>query len=213
MLLLMTACGRQMRHKVLTFFFTGVPPLEDPEQSQGPADKHTAPAMPAKEKFAPPKYFNHPHYASGSCYKCHAVPASFRLLGRKNFSSTPFRKGGGSPGKILAPLNALCIRCHLDKSPVMAESNALRLHAPAAKGECCACHDAHQSTYPHILIKDAQEICDGCHHQNPVMQRNDHQNPVRCLECHNPHMGINRHLLKKEYQERSKTDEAARAPR
>lgn len=213
MLVFVTACSRQMRHKVLTFFFTGVPPLEEPEQSKGSADKTAAPVMPAKEKFVPPKLYNHPHYASGSCYKCHAVSPSFRMLGQKNFGSTPFRKGGGSPGKILAPLDALCIRCHLDKSRVMVESHALWLHTPAAKGECCACHDAHQSTHPYILTKEVQEICGGCHHQNPVMQRGDHQDPARCLECHNPHLGINRHLLKKEYQERSKTDEADRAPR
>jgi predicted CXXCH cytochrome family protein len=212
-LIVLTGCDRGTRHKVLTFFFTGVPPLEEQNRSTDEGRAGAAASKLPGEKPAPPKLYNHPHYASGRCDKCHDVPSNFRLLGQKKIGGTPFRKGGGSPGKILAPIEELCVGCHQDKSSAELQSAALWLHSPAAKGECRSCHDAHQSTHSHILLKDRQLICGGCHFQSPVMQRGDHQDPATCLGCHNPHLGINRCMLKNEFLERSVTHETIGAPK
>lgn len=209
-LILLTGCDRGTRHKVLTFFFTGVPPLEEHNRPKDEAQSGPGGGRQPGEKPEPPKLYNHPHYASGHCDKCHDVPSNFRLLGQKKIGGTTFRKGGGSPGKILAPIDALCVGCHQDKSQVRLQGTSWWLHTPAARGECRSCHNAHQSTHPYILLKDRQHICGGCHLKSAVMLRGDHQDPAACLECHNPHLGINRCMLKKEYQERPSTHETPR---
>ncbi len=213
MLIAITGCDRGTRHKVLTFFFTGVPPLEEQNRPRDGGRAGPAASKLPGEKPEPPTLYNHPYYASGRCDKCHDVPSNFRLLGQKKIGGTPFRKGGGSPGKILAPIEVLCVGCHQNKSQVRSNEAPWWLHTPVARGECRSCHDAHQSTHAHILLKDMQHICGGCHFQSPVMQRGDHQDPATCLECHNPHLGINRCMLKKEFQERPRTYENIRAPK
>lgn len=106
------------------------------------------------------------------------------------------------PGPLLAGKDKLCSSCHTDKTGLRAIKDQLWLHNPTAKGDCLACHDAHQSKYSGVLHKPADQICLPCHPADKLAGLPMHrQGNEPCLSCHNPHMGKDRRLLKLEYQE------------
>ena len=191
-------CERHTKHKVLTFFFTGVPPLE--EEKNAAVEKDKTPQL--EEKAAPlPTLYTHPLTASRQCNSCHQTTANFKMFGGRAERTVAFRKGMVLPGPLVKPRNELCIRCHKDKSAAEALAQGLRLHPTSAKGDCYACHDPHQSTIPYILLEKPQQICIPCHSDPKIMELAAHKQPGDCLTCHNPHLGKNRLLLKKDYKE------------
>lgn len=200
----LAGCDPQTRHRTLTFFFTGVPPLQEQEHteeistpvpSQTTAnDKHT--------KIAQKTLYSHPVWAAGSCNPCHENAGSFSTPGVEKRSAAVFSKGGGMPGgKLTRPKRELCTQCHTDKTPRRALVDKLWLHNTTAKGDCLACHDAHQSSHDKILLQPSAQLCLPCHKEGSYKETPAHQNDAACLLCHNPHMGVNKHLLTKEYRE------------
>lgn len=223
LLLLLCACTRQTRHEVLTFFFTGVPPLETPSAAAMQASAadvaaqkqkaergsrfseaskaQSAPAEPEK-----PRYYSHPMWFEGQCDVCHEGSNLFTFqaptAGSSAQSERVFFSGGGMPGALKMPANRLCGGCHVDKTGLRAIKDQLWLHNPTAKGDCLACHDAHQSKISGILRKPAQELCMSCHKQEALAAVSAHRLEDKpCLDCHTNHMGKDRNLLRKDYLE------------
>jgi predicted CXXCH cytochrome family protein len=191
-------CDRHTKHKVLNFFFTGVPSLEEEEKAALEKDK--TPQL--EEKDAPlPTLYSHPLTASRQCNLCHQTTANFNMFGGGSTRAASFRRGVVTPGPLVRPRNELCIRCHKDKSAAETLAQGLWLHPTSAKGDCYACHDPHQSTNPYMLLETPRQICIPCHTDPKVMELAAHKQPGECLTCHNPHLGKNRLLLKKEYKE------------
>ncbi|MDD2309227.1 MAG: cytochrome c3 family protein [Desulfuromonadaceae bacterium] len=219
-------CSRQTRHQVLTFFFTGVPALEekradpaaviDPsrnseKQGEKAPPKNRKAALPGEKEPLPalpeaPRLHSHPLWAGGNCSICHegAITFGFQPIGqaKKKAADKVFYSGGGMPGTLRHPKEKICAMCHTDKTGLRAIKDNLWLHNPTARGECLACHDAHQSKHRGTLRKAPEQLCQECHPAEDLAKlpmHNDAKEP--CLSCHNPHMGKDRRLLTQEYQE------------
>lgn len=194
-------CDRQGRHKLLTVFFTGVPPLEADREGEGEKEDPSSKGQPGASATEPKtSVYTHPLAAARRCDQCHLTTANFGMFGRKaapNFS----QKGQPSPGKLVVPRQELCQKCHTDKSAAEALREGLWLHTPAARGDCLKCHDPHQSDHPYMLLEAPRQICIPCHRGPKVMALPAHQKPGECLACHNPHLGKDRRLLTKDYRE------------
>jgi predicted CXXCH cytochrome family protein len=193
-----SGCDRQAKHKVLTFFFTGVPPLEEQAQKKEGAEKDKTKEV--EKKAAPqPTLYTHPLTAARQCSQCHQTTANFGLFGQKGRPYI-FRKGL-SPGPLVVPRKELCTTCHKDKSAAETITEGLWLHNTPAKGECHKCHDPHQSNHRYQLLDTPRQICIPCHKDPKVMDLAAHKEPGECLTCHNPHLGKDKKMLKKDYQE------------
>lgn len=219
----LSACSPQTRHSLLTFFFTGVPPLEREQKAVAPPqpaeteDRHSDPALPAEDAHqpvAPPKpkqeYYSHPLWEDGSCAACHQVNKLFSFTpgaaGGKRKTTPVFYAGGGMPGPLLKPKDKLCNECHTDKAGLRAIRENLWIHNPAAKGDCLACHDAHQSRLSAVLRMPVDQLCRSCHTGEKLAGIAMHtQEEQPCLSCHNPHLGKDRRLLTAEYREVKQT--------
>ncbi len=201
-----TGCDKHTKYKVLTFFFTGVPP---PEESKKDKAVENAQIVMAKTKNNKKKIkrqilvFSHGPYGAGQCYQCHDISASvsFKTF-RKKKSRGIAGQGRGIPGRLVAPLKELCTECHLEKSAQAAHSKDLWLHGPAANGNCTACHNPHRSAFQYMLLKEkTTELCMQCHSGGYILKTEEHTNDRECISCHNPHLGKNRFLLKKDFNE------------
>ncbi len=201
---LLAGCEPQARHQVLTFFFTGVPPLDEAgsvaEVKEPPQPTHAKiPEKPTLNIQKP--LFSHPVWASGTCNPCHESTGTFSTPGVTRSPSTVFKTGGGKPGRLILAKNELCIQCHKDKTQKRAMTDNLWLHNTTAKGDCLTCHDPHQSNNAKTLRQAPSLICLPCHKEGKFLATPTHQKGEECLSCHNPHMGLDRNLLKKEYKE------------
>lgn len=196
LLTLASGCSRQTKHKVLTFFFTGVPPLEEEKKPVMKID-----ISEVKKKIAEKvTLYSHTPWASGECDQCHKNAVKFGVPGQKK-APTVFHKGGGMPGKLILPKKELCIKCHEAMSKSKAYAEGLWLHPVTADGECNECHDPHQSKNPDMLLEKPKKICVSCHLEEDVLDPTDVCKSEDCLSCHNPHMGKDRLLLTKDYKE------------
>jgi len=196
LLTLTSGCSRQTKYKILTFFFTGVPPLGEEKKPVKKIDTSEV----KKKKVEKVVLYSHTPWASGKCDQCHKNAVSFRMPGQKK-APTVFHKGGGMPGKLIWPKKELCTQCHDDKSKSKAYAKGLYLHPTSAEGDCYACHDPHQSKNPHMLLEKPKNICVSCHLDEEVLDPADVCKPDDCLSCHNPHMGKDRLLLTRDFKE------------
>lgn len=204
MIFAMTAgCDKYTRHNVLTFFFTGVPPLEE-EKKVEEMDTVKILTMEKKKKRTPiePVSFAHGPYAAGHCDTCHEASATvgFRKTDKMKVGGIPGL--GGIPGRLVAPLRELCIDCHTQKSAVLAYSSDLWVHGPVAHGDCIVCHSPHRSPSQYMLLKEKSiELCTQCHTKGYMLEIEEHKEEKECNLCHNPHLGKDRFLLKKDFNE------------
>jgi predicted CXXCH cytochrome family protein len=118
------------------------------------------------------KFTLHPPYENRECEKCHASGFSSELVTSKDH---------------------LCIQCHSGD-----KFQGKFLHAPAASGQCYACHDPHQSQNPHLLLTKGPDICLHCHDRDTFenLERHQSEKGRDCLSCHNPHAAENENFLK-----------------
>jgi predicted CXXCH cytochrome family protein len=189
---------------VLTFFFTGVPPLEEEKEGEVEKEKTTEAAEVEEETVVRAALYTHPLTAARLCSQCHQTTANFSLFSPAARPAS-FQKGGMSPGPLVVERRQLCVECHKDKSAAEALSAGLWLHDTAEKGDCHACHDPHQSENRYLLLQPPEKICLPCHEEAKLLpsvkDKAAHQKPDECLVCHNPHLGKDRLLLKKDYKE------------
>ncbi len=192
-----SGCSRHARYKVLTFFFTGVPPLE--QESEKYERQQQEMDTPKPEEFI---LYSHSFYAKKQCDKCHEGAVSINTPGQNKKAVGIFKTGRDMPGPLILPLDEICLCCHTDKSTERATSDDLWLHTPAAKGACLECHHAHQSRNQFILLNKAQELCDECHSDGEEFMETDvHKKSDECLSCHNPHLGANSYILIEDFKE------------
>lgn len=121
---------------------------------------------------------------------------------KKSAATKVFYSGGGMPGKLRRQKEKICLACHTDKAGLRAIKENLWLHNTTAKGECLACHDAHQSKHKGVLRRSPEQLCQSCHPSEKMTDTAMHRSAGEpCLSCHNPHMGKDRNLLTQDYQE------------
>lgn len=170
------ACTPQEKHRVLTFFFDGVPPLHPVETKAEPGktpdtEPGAAPQVTKVEPPKPPRVIWHEHTPAldpKGCGTCHAVDRSYQLV---------------------KPVPELCEVCHKDTRSYP------RLHGPVALGTCMSCHQMrqHRSRQKHLLRAPAPNLCFECHERTPAGARTlgcaRASDDADCLQCHGPHGG------------------------
>jgi len=198
----------------LTFFFTGVPPLEE----EGSGKEKKAEAVNQENKMARMrkkknsslkqqlKVFMHGPYGVGECYHCHDTAGSkgFRTVKGKRPTVLPRNVGIGGKGRLRAPVEEICLPCHTYKTSSFANARGMWLHGPVSQGKCIWCHNPHRTAYRYMLLKKtSRELCQQCHEERILQMTPAHQdNPEKeCISCHNPHLGKTRFLLKADYDE------------
>jgi len=197
-------CDRHARHDVLTFFFTGVPPLDEgravPEKAKAAERKAL---VERKRSAVKATRFSHGPYAASTCFLCHVTSETGGLRGGTKESKTggSTARSGVVPGALVVPLRELCIRCHETKSPETARKEGLWVHGPVGAGECTACHGPHSGPQPSLLLKKANESCRDCHGDGFLFGTAMHEGKTDCLSCHNPHFGKSASLLAAEHRE------------
>jgi predicted CXXCH cytochrome family protein len=174
-LLAALSCAQEKEHKVLTFFFDGVPPLAPPSSAaqQAKTQPGMLPGAIAGRPAAQAGSVHGPTLDPAGCPVCHNPAASLAFV---------------------RPLNELCVSCHSD-----APREFPRMHGPVAIGQCADCHDGHRSPRPHLLLKPVPQLCFQCHDRTPsggqtfgCARPSDDAN---CMDCHNPHGGKARFFL------------------
>lgn len=175
MVVFLSGCSPTTKHKILSIFFDGVPPVqmgnkelpekskEQPKQDQTVlTGSETQPPGPPPEG---PKLFVHYPFAERMCDSCHV----------KKFSQS-----------LNAEVKELCFSCHDNFLEKMKTK-----HYPAEEGLCLDCHNPHQSENEKLLIKKGRELCFTCHDQGDLLKAEPHNEigDESCLSCHDPHGG------------------------
>jgi predicted CXXCH cytochrome family protein len=171
-----SGCSRETRYKTLTFFFTGVPPLDNSDapaqavQGQQESGQTVLAEDIPKQELLPFK--KHPPFAEGKCGACHNT---------------------ANGNKLFTEPEKLCFRCHENFA-----DEYHWVHGPAAVGSCNQCHEPHQSRNEHLLISRTQDICFKCHRRADILSQTYHMfgQETLCTDCHSPHGGSDRRLLK-----------------
>jgi len=216
LLLAAAGCDREANYEVLTFFFTGVPPLEE-EGTLGDAE---GPRLTAQERAQQRKIeilrqrraelrralkWAHGPYAAEECDRCHALASSLSFRGGSTTGTSTVPALQDVRGRLAAPIEELCISCHVEKSVESQVPKTVSIHGPVANGLCTTCHSPHQSARPYLLLRtDNIELCTECHDSTGLRERSpEHQRaPDKdCVACHNPHLGNTAMLLRAEYDE------------
>ena len=93
------------------------------------------------------------------CQYCHPEKQ------RGAFVHTPARKGAclkchdPRTKSLRKPRFALCTECHNEPR----FTSAKHLHPLTKRGQCEACHSAHRSNQPHVLVTNPLTLCRSCH--------------------------------------------------
>ena len=190
-------CDKYGKQKVLTFFFTGVPPLEWEGTAAlvvNPEPGNTVEAdMEQKNMIST----THGPFDAGQCDLCHILKKKAEK--KKEFGGMPGL--GELPKELIVPKQELCIQCHVTKSIESAAERNLWLHGPVSTGLCTACHHHHRSVFPFMLKAKSVDLCAQCHVGGSIIETEDHLSGKECISCHNAHLGKNRFLLRKDYLE------------
>ncbi len=174
---LTSACSEQARHDVLAVIFDGVPPYVSPEdrvrllaEAEEQAVEEAAQAESERvrrgRQVAKISRFTHGPFAAKECGSCHdlAAASGFRSAG----ANLPLMPGAGGElaeaGRLRMPVDKLCIRCHSDFAPSAPENAGLWMHGPVHVGWCVTCHQAHSSSYEHLVhAEPSARLCTQCH--------------------------------------------------
>lgn len=209
LLLGFSGCSRQGRYQVLTFFFTGVPPLDAPPESSpgvAAAEDEVDPALARREQILAERAraearkpytgaYAHGPYAAKECGQCHEMAKG--SFGFGNLASQT--QMNIVPARFVLPRAELCVACHTNKSPAAAAAAGLRLHGPAWL--CTSCHSPHNGQEPFFLKVAVDQLCQQCHGEGFIHARELHDGLSACLDCHNPHLGRDTAMLRDTYQE------------
>lgn len=209
-----SGCSRQTKHQVLTFFFDGVPPLEE-EKAEG----ETAPAKGGEATLAKggeavyvstverEKYFLHGPYSAKACDACHSTgqSAALRPLAgqEKGFAGIAM---GPTSARLRYDKTQLCFRCHEEKRPINLLSQYKWIHGPVASGACLYCHEPHKTKYQYMLLDmPVKKLCFQCHKQEDLLAMGNHTSELMetqdCIQCHDPHSSQANFGLKREKAE------------
>lgn len=200
-LTLLTGCNPVTRYKVLTFFFTGVPPMGEEEKEDEPVKPTVAKVVKQRSVVVQATRYTHGPYASNQCNLCHETSASGGFRGFGKQEGAKVAEAGAVSGKLVAPMGELCSGCHTGKSVASAYEAGLWVHGPVSTGYCVLCHGPHAGPEPYMLSKKTDTLCLECHGNGLVFNLNEHKEMRDCLKCHNAHLGKDSRLLKADYRE------------
>ncbi|MFQ6114445.1 MAG: cytochrome c3 family protein [bacterium] len=215
-------CSRGARHRVLSFFFDDVPPLDQTEDSSA-ADSLKLAALserihPDSAPLVQPTWSFHPTSEKRECTSCHDREQSFRLIDEPetlcltchgqadaDVVHAPVEAGDciachnphgtKNPYMLVALEDALCFQCH-DQEEVKPDTKYL--HAPVEAGNCLDCHDPHGTKNRHLLVEPGQSLCFQCHYEEDVKSSEAHEaiDDMACYECHDPHNADNEYFIR-----------------
>ncbi len=168
----MASCTDTERHRALSFFFDGVPPLPG-QVSEETQDEDTM--NPQRRRVEPTWFLHEPQ---SNCQRCHGDQK------QEDFSRQV---------NLVSPLPALCYECH-----DMPQGGKGWVHGPVASGQCVICHEPHRSVNRHLLKKPEPQICFQCHEETSLktLPGHDQASYQTCLDCHAGHSSFAKHLLK-----------------
>jgi len=162
---LLCACNTTKSHKVMSFFFDGVPdPGKAPVEQVGRDNRKGEATATATAS----RYREHGPYAAKQCQACHMKATSRLVLPieelcltchsldfRKKYIHGPLASGGckvchephGStyPFLLVSEPKEFCLRCH--DGNAIAKSDAHK----GVEAQCTTCHDAHSSDEEFLL--------------------------------------------------------------
>ena len=165
------SCDEVEHHKTLTFFFDGVPPL----QQEGLQEE----LVNSDSQETHPKQLWYVHEPQKDCTLCHGK--------RKQ------QRGFSLQVRLTAPVPKLCYGCHADYTV-----SASFVHGPVAIGQCLFCHNQHKSKIEHLLKEPEPKLCYLCHDINTIELIPAHftNQQFACTGCHNAHASPVKALLK-----------------
>lgn len=190
-------------YKVLTFFFTGVPPMGQKEAPEDAVKVVVARAAPSRVQVVKSTRFGHGPYVANLCFECHEVSASggFRGFGAQKEAAGSIAAAGAVSGKLVAPMGELCSSCHESKSPTRAQQAGLSVHGPVSTGYCILCHAPHAGQEGYLLALKTNALCSDCHTVETIATPSVHKGKGDCISCHNAHFGKDHNLLTADYRE------------
>jgi predicted CXXCH cytochrome family protein len=132
--------------------------------------------------------FTHGPYAARLCSACHPAPVQ------------------GKVGLTAMNVDSLCYNCHTNFKAEMTSAGSRHKLLSQSNRSCMECHDPHAANQEYNLKKPVQELCVGCHGEQPeqtapgdvfagadtqylkLSSKNVHE-PARksCLICHDAH--------------------------
>lgn len=176
-LFVFVGCDSVARHKVLTFFFEGVPPLGAKKRVkrkavtvEKPVDTGVAEVDVLRQRVSS----KHSPSRDDNCGQCHL-------------------DGSRSRDRLVNAPPDLCYSCHTNYS-----DSSGYLHGPIAAGACVFCHGPHTTKFVHLQKKPQPKLCYQCHQQEDIALVTDHQDKQHeiCTKCHDPHAGSRSDFLK-----------------
>jgi len=179
LLLLLASCDEVERHRMLTFFFDGVPPLQTEASKAEPLN-----LKPGKASDIAPTGGWHIHPPVKNCTDCHGEQ-------RRMTSSRKV--------ELVADVPQLCYKCHTDYATLEGW-----VHGPVATGNCLLCHEPHKTKPEFLLRKPVPELCYQCHELGAIRVLKGHaeESYTRCTDCHDGHAGATRSLLRQTFLEK-----------
>ncbi len=171
-------CNDVERHRVLTYFFEGVPAVD---HAFWPV------------RVATSKVISGPGGSGGG-------EVLVSLSGQKRGSDHPARdcnrchiSSGRSGRRLVEPPPGLCYSCHKDH-----KTKGEYLHGPAIAGDCLFCHQLHRARYVNLQKAAVPDLCYRCHRREDMGTIIDHEDKLEaiCTDCHDPHASSMKKLLK-----------------
>ncbi len=171
--LTLASCGPTERHRVMTFFFDGVPPLPGQVTDTSRYDVNDTGVTGEGETGGWTV-----HEPLKDCTQCHA-----------NRRRAPFSR----KVQLVAEVPQLCFRCHTEFASLSGW-----VHGPVATGECLFCHEPHKTRTPALLTAPVPELCYRCHDREALALVENHAEAsyANCLRCHEGHAAPTRSLLR-----------------
>lgn len=173
---LLIGCDRGVRHRWLTFFFDGVPPLDG--SAVVPTGVAQAPSgtVPAGNP-AGLATGGSTHPPVKDCNRCHVHKT----------------EDGVQQVQLNSPVPDLCYECHTNYAAARGV-----VHGPVAVGACLWCHEPHKSDQRFLLKMNPPELCYTCHQAEALSTVPGHgpEASKRCTSCHEPHISTEKGLLK-----------------
>lgn len=167
-------CDDVERHRLLTRFFDGVPPLG------GEVEVVASDPNAIYQRRVRPEVVWYIHEPQKDCARCHGNREQRSFSREVQMANT---------------VPELCYECHEGMKDLEG-----RVHGPVAVSECLMCHDPHKSQNEHLLKKAVPEICFQCHNPQAIAQIENHEQEhyAKCLDCHTGHTSDRKYLLKKD---------------
>ena len=181
------SCDPVQRHKILTYFFDGVPPLA--------AEGAGVEKEPVKVDYRSPGAGRVPEqpktvwFMHEPARNCNQNPCHKRR-----------EKGRWALLELVKPVPELCYQCHTDYS-----ASGCSVHGPVAVGQCLFCHNQHKSKNEHLLKEAVPGLCYQCHNREMVESIPNHSAELssKCTNCHDAHTSLAKGLLKTNWKEKA----------